>query len=235
MKPVRIEPLGDRALLVVFGERIVLDLNLRVHACVDVLRAAKLAGVDDIAPAFASLCVRYNPLAWTQANDDRSAFTRLADRIVTLLLPLETDAVTVPSEAIEIPVCYEADFAPDLDAVAAQAKLSAGEVIARHCDGDYRVAMLGFAPGFPYLLGLDPRLHTPRRNEPRLRVPAGAVAIGGAQTGIYPRESPGGWNIIGRTPLALFDVARTPPSLLAPAQRVRFRAIDADQFKALSA
>jgi KipI family sensor histidine kinase inhibitor len=128
---------------------------------------------------------------------------------------------------VEIPVCYGGDFGPDLDALASHAKLTAADVIARHTAATYTVAMLGFAPGFPYLFGLDPALEMPRRASPRTRVPAGSVAIGGAQTGIYPSELPGGWQLIGRTPLALFDAQRDPPSLLMPGDRVRFVAIDA--------
>jgi inhibitor of KinA len=136
--------------------------------------------------------------------------------------------------AIDIPVCYGGECGPDLDGLALHAKLPAAEVIARHCAAEYRVAMLGFAPGFAYLLGLDSTLHAPRHAVPRVRVPAGSVAIGGAQTGVYPRELPGGWRIIGRTPLVLFDASRDPPAVLGPGQRVRFRAIDADEFARLA-
>ncbi|WIG55610.1 MAG: Allophanate hydrolase 2 subunit 1 [Rhodanobacteraceae bacterium] len=132
-----------------------------------------------------------------------------------------------------IPVCYGGDCGPDIDAIAEHAGLVRDEVIARHAAAEYTVAMLGFAPGFPYLLGLDAALHVPRRATPRTRVPAGSVAIGGAQTGIYPCELPGGWHLIGRTPLALFDPRRDPPCLLAPGDRVRFRAIDAGEFARL--
>ena len=131
-------------------------------------------------------------------------------------------------------MCYGGEYGPDLEAVAVHAGLSPDAVVARHAAGDYSVAMLGFAPGFPYLLGLDPALHAPRRTDPRTRVPAGSVAIGGAQTGIYPRELPGGWNLIGRTPLPLFDPRREPPALLAAGDRVRFRAIDVDGFARLA-
>ena len=159
---------------------------------------------------------------------------RLASRISGIVdnLPASPDAHD--AAVIDIPVCYGGEFGPDLDNVAANAKLSADAAIALHCAAAYRVAMLGFAPGFPYLLGLDPALHTPRRANPRTRVPAGAVAIGGAQTGIYPRELPGGWQIIGRTPLALFDAARNPAALLAPGQSVRFSPIGAGEFAALA-
>jgi KipI family sensor histidine kinase inhibitor len=143
-------------------------------------------------------------------------------------------AARADGNVVDVPVCYERAFAPDLHDVAAASGLDAATVVARHCSTTYRVAMLGFAPGFPYLFGLDPALHTPRRASPRTRVPAGSVAIGGAQTGIYPRELPGGWNLIGRTPLRLFAAERDPPALFAPGQHVRFRAIDAREFATLS-
>jgi KipI family sensor histidine kinase inhibitor len=135
---------------------------------------------------------------------------------------------------VEIPVCYGGECGPDIAAVAEHAGLLRDAVIARHTAAEYTVAMLGFAPGFPYLLGLDPSLQMPRRATPRTRVPAGSVAIGGAQTGIYPRELPGGWHLIGRTPLVLFDPQRELPCLLAPGDRVRFHAIEADEFGRLA-
>ncbi|HEY6894280.1 MAG TPA: 5-oxoprolinase subunit PxpB, partial [Rhodanobacteraceae bacterium] len=145
-----------------------------------------------------------------------------------LAAPPETGRA--PQRLVEIPVRYGGEYGPDLDALAHYAKLDAAEVIAKHTAATYTVAMLGFAPGFPYLFGLDDALQMPRRATPRTRVPAGSVAIGGAQTGIYPTELPGGWQLIGRTPLALFDAARDPPSLLMPGDRVRFVAIGADAF-----
>lgn len=235
MKPLRIEPLGDCALLVVLGDRIDAELNDQVHAGAEVLRQAGINAVHDIAPAFASICVQYDPAGWADVNDDRSPFVRLAERIGAILENVQPDHDTATDDPLEIPVCYAPQFAPDLEVVAARAGLSADEIVARHTAAEYRVAMLGFAPGFAYLLGLDAALHTPRRREPRLHVPAGAVAIGGEQTGIYPRESPGGWQIIGRTPLLMFDPAREPPALLAAGQRVRFRNIDADTFAGWSA
>lgn len=141
---------------------------------------------------------------------------------------------TLQQEIKTIPVCYAAAFAPDLSDVAAHAGLTVDQVISRHTAAEYTVAMLGFAPGFPYLLGLDDALQTPRRASPRTRVPAGAVGIGGAQAGIYPRELPGGWNLIGRTPVVLFDPCREPPCLLLPGDRVRFHAIDAVAFARLA-
>lgn len=230
MSNPRIEPLGDTALLIRFGTCIDAALNARALAAADSLQRAQLPGVTDIVPAYASVCVRYEPGAWTQGQ--RTPYAAIAERIDAIVATVEgTDAGAMAvEEPIVVPVCYGGAFGPDLEAVAAQARLSVDETVARHCAGDYRVAMLGFAPGFAYLLGLDATLHTPRRADPRVRVPAGSVAIGGAQTGIYPRESPGGWNLIGRTPLNLFDVEREPPALLGAGRMVRFRAIDAAEF-----
>jgi KipI family sensor histidine kinase inhibitor len=255
MSSARMEPLGDSALLVRVGDRIDEETNAAALALADTLRAACLPGVSDVAPAYASVAVRFDVAVWRAVDGQRPAHARLAQRIRELVeaLPraVEAHSTEVDGNAdaaaattrrstadcqkdrIEIPVCYGDAYGPDLDAVAAHAGLDARDVIARHVQADYRVAMLGFMPGFPYLLGLDATLHAPRRASPRTRVPAGSVAIGGAQTGIYPRELPGGWQLIGRTPLTLFDPLREQPALLRPGQRVRFRRIDADEFEAL--
>ncbi len=131
---------------------------------------------------------------------------------------------------VEIPVCYGSEYGPDLEDVAALHELTSAEVIRRHSAPPYRVQFLGFLPGFAYLSGLPPGLETPRRDTPRLSVPAGAVGIGGAQTGVYPLESPGGWQIIGRTPLILFDLNREPPALLRAGDRVRFVPISEETY-----
>lgn len=234
MTAFTLEPMGEDALLLRFGERIDAALNAQVHAAARALRDAALPGLEELVPAYASLLLRLD--AATAADADRmSAMERRVRAVLDALAGgAEAPAGAAAARAIEIPVCYGGDFGPDLEDVAAHAGLDADAVIALHAAGDYRVAMLGFAPGFPYLLGLDPRLHAPRLATPRTRVPAGAVAIGGAQTGIYPRALPGGWRIVGRTPLALFDLAREPACLLAPGDRVRFRAIDAAAFARLA-
>lgn len=220
-----IEPLGETALLLRFGEGLDPAVNARVHAAAAGLRAAQLPGLVDIAPAYATLALHYQPAAWLDANGGKPWRNfEAAVRAVLAAPPIEG---TLAPRVVEVPVCYGGDFGPDLDALASHAKLAVPDVIARHTAATYTVAMLGFAPGFPYLFGLDPALHMPRRASPRTRVPAGSVAIGGAQTGIYPSELPGGWQLIGRTPLVLFDAQRDPPGLLMPGDRVRFVAIDA--------
>ena len=227
------ESMAEDALLLRFGDSIDPRINARVHAAAARLRAAALPNVCDIAPAYASLLIRFDPAAW--AGKEESPHARLSIAIESILREVEDDGATgIGWRVIEIPVCYGGGFGPDLEEAARHAQLDAREFAARHAAGEYTVAMLGFAPGFPYLLGLDPALHVPRHATPRTRVPAGSVAIGGAQTGIYPRELPGGWQIIGRTPSILFDADREPPCLLAPGDRVRFRAIEIDEFAPLA-
>jgi KipI family sensor histidine kinase inhibitor len=234
MSTAQIEPLGNSALLIRFGNRIATAMNARALAVTAALLQANLPGVHDVAPAYASVCVQYDPMIWADPTHVQLPFARIALRISGLVDNAALAHTPAMRTTIEIPVCYGGDFGPDLDGLAQHARLAVREVAARHCASDYRVAMLGFAPGFPYLLGLDPTLHAPRRTTPRTHVAAGSVAIGGAQTGIYPRESPGGWLLIGRTPLTLFDPARESPALLAPGQRVRFRAIAAGEFAVLA-
>jgi KipI family sensor histidine kinase inhibitor len=236
MTTPRIEPLGDAGLLVRLGERIHAATNDAAHALAERLRAAALPGVVDIVPAYASVALRYDIAIAHRAGDQALPHEHLLDavrRIVAMPTPAPAASPADDGDCLDIPVCYGGEFGADLEAVAAHCGLTPAEVAARHATPVYRVAMLGFMPGFAYLLGLDDALHAPRRATPRTRVPAGSVAIGGAQTGVYPRELPGGWNLIGRTPLALFDARREPAALLRAGQRVRFRAIDAREFVGL--
>jgi KipI family sensor histidine kinase inhibitor len=225
-----IEPLGERVLLLQLGAAIDPALNARVHALVAALRAAALAGVDDIVPAFSSLALHYDPSAW---QGPPAPWRRFAAAVADVLQHATADLPSTAS-CIELPVRYGGVHGPDLDAVARHARLSPEEVVRRHAAPTYRVAMIGFAPGFPYLLGLDPALATPRLHTPRMRVPAGSVAIGGAQAGIYPSALPGGWQLIGCTPLRLFDPAREPACLLAAGDGVRFRPVDSQAFEQAS-
>ena len=229
-----IEPLGEDALLLRLGDRLDPSTNAQVHACAAALEATRPPWVRDIVPAFATLAVFVDAVVMPDADDPLAAAR--AWIASTLSSPLRRESGDHrPSEVgprrrgddetpIEVPVRFGGDAGPDLAHVAAAAGLSEAETVARFCAPLYQVAMLGFAPGFPYLLGLDPALAMPRLETPRTRVPAGSVAIGGAQAGIYPREGPGGWRLLGRTPLGLFDPARAPPALLVPGGRVRFLA-----------
>lgn len=216
------EALADDAWLLRFSPAH--DANARAHALAARLRADAPAWLRDLVPAWDSLGVCFDPAA--VSPDDVRAW----------LLAHRDDApaaATVATRIVEIPVRYGGAHGIDLEEAADELGLSPERLIERHAASLYTVAMIGFAPGFPYLAGLDPALALPRLPTPRSRVPAGSVGIGGAQTGIYPRESPGGWRLLGRTPLRLFDPARASPSLLAPGDRVRFVAIDEARFEAL--
>jgi KipI family sensor histidine kinase inhibitor len=194
------------------------------------LEAAAIPGVIELAPAYTTIGVFFNP-ARSSPFDELKATIEHA-----LQSSLEPARPRAGGETvIEVPVCFEKEFAPDLGEVAQHAGLSSDDVIRHYLDATYRVACIGFTPGFPYLSGLPPELATPRRAAPRKEIPASAVAIGGTQTGIYPRKSPGGWNIIGRTPLHLFDVERESPALFHAGDQVRFRKISRDEFEQFSA
>jgi len=223
------EPLGETTLLLRFGTRLDAAVNARVHHAAALLRVAALRGLSDIVPAYASLALHYDPGAWSRPSG--AAWRQFADAVGAVL---EAPAVAQPAPArtVTVPVCYGGAHGPDIDIVARHCGLSVQAVADRHAAGAYTVAMLGFAPGFPYLLGLDPALAVPRRSDPRLRVAAGSVAIGGVQTGIYPTGLPGGWHLIGRTPLRLFEVDGDPPCPLAAGDQVRFRPITAREFEA---
>ena len=215
--PYTIETLGEDALLLRFGDAIDAGVNARVHALSQRIERVRPSWLRDLVPAYASLALFV----------DADAFDCTLDPLAEAGHWLQQQAFAgddadIVGRSVEIPVRYGGEHGPDLAALAAHAGLGEDDVIARHCAVEYRVAMLGFSPGFPYLLGLDPRLAMPRLDTPRTRIPAGSVGIGGAQTGIYPQTGPGGWRIIGRTTLVLFDPLQDPPTLLAPGDRVRF-------------
>jgi inhibitor of KinA len=174
-----------------------------------------------VVPAFTSITVHFCL--------SRMSFQQAA-RIIEQALSRTEDLPAGPPAVIEIPVCFDELFAPDLADVAGRHQLECDEVIRRFCDAEYSVRMIGFSPGFPYLSGLPMELATPRRNSPRLKVPRGSVAIGGTQAGIYSQETPGGWNIIGRTPISLFSAELTRPCLLTAGDQVRFVPISVEEF-----
>jgi KipI family sensor histidine kinase inhibitor len=220
------EPLADDALLVRFGESIDAAHNARALDASKLLREQNPSWLCDAVPAYASLAVFFD----CDRIDDADPHAFVATQLRATLRNLETGSAPT-ARIIDIPVCYEPAMAPDLVEAASELGITADELVQRHSSASYTVAMIGFAPGFPYLLGLPDSLALPRLATPRTRVPAGSVAIGGRQTGIYPRESPGGWRLIGCTPLVLFDVARASPALLMPGDQVRFQRIDAAAFE----
>lgn len=217
----RVEALGEDALLLRLGDAIDADTNARVLALAARLAERRPPWLREIVPAYASLAlfVDLDAMADDRAPLDTAAAWALAQDEAPAPAG---DIAPAPARVVDIPVRFGGDDGPDLADAAAHAGLAEADFLARFRAAEYRVAMIGFAPGFPYLLGLDPALALPRLATPRTRVPAGSVAIGGAQAGIYPAEGPGGWRLLGRTPVVLFDPRRDPPSLLRPGDRVRF-------------
>ena len=224
----RIEALGDRALQVSLDAASVEEANRQVHALFAFIDARRPPWIEDLVPAYTSLAVILDPDATYP-----SGLLGHAREWIEAALDTAATGTAGPARIIDIPVCYGGSFGPDLADWARHGGFTPEEGIARHTGGDYRVAMLGFAPGFPYLMGLDPALAMPRLATPRARIPAGSVGIGGGQTGVYPAAGPGGWRLLGRTPLRLFDPGASPPALLAPGDRVRFVAIDRAHYDAL--
>jgi KipI family sensor histidine kinase inhibitor len=230
MRRPEFEPLGDQALLLRWGDQADIAVNRQVHALAARLRAAAFPWLIDCVPAYASLAVFFDGSALP--GNDPAAMVR--DLLLGIVEQPESTIEHAESRLVEIDVCYSGEFGPDLDDVAGHCRMTAQQVVEKHSQAEYLVAMLGFSPGFPYLLGLDPALASPRLGTPRTRVPAGSVGIGGSQTGIYPDDGPGGWRLIGRTPRKLFDARQDPPTLLSPGDRVRFAPIDAAHYRMLS-
>lgn len=224
-------PLGDTAVLVRFGSTVDPAVHRRALALAEYLTRHPFPGCVEAVPAYASVTVYYDPCAVPVSAAAPTPYDAVRTRLSALL-----DAVGEGTEAatrtVEIPVCYGGEHGPDLEAVAAACGLAPEEVVALHTGTTYRVYLIGFAPGFPYLGTVPEPIRVPRRGTPRASVPAGSVGIAGAQTGIYPMETPGGWQIIGRTPIRLFQPDRDPPCLLRVGDRVRFRPISAEAFAA---
>lgn len=212
---------GDCALLVEYGEGIDISINRRVRAMTAVLGERRLEGVKAIVPAYCSLAVIYDPCL--------VALHTLMEEIECLEAARLSSPPSPPS-IVEIPVCYGCDLGPDLRFVAEHTRLNEEKVVALHSSADYPIYMIGFTPGFCYLGDMDPRLTTPRRKTPRTAVPDGSVGIAESQTGMYPIESPGGWQIIGRTPLRLFAPERENPFLYRAGDIIRFRPVGRDEF-----
>jgi inhibitor of KinA len=217
----RIRISGDRAMLVEYGETIDPAVNEKVRAMTTLLKTSLPEGVSAVIPAYRNLSLIYDPLVTSP------------EKLLSLLLELEArlHEVKIPAARIvEIPVLYGGEFGPDIEIVAQHNGLTVEEVIAIHAGTDYPIYMIGFTPGFCYLGGLDKRIHTPRRKTPRTLLPGGSVGIAEAQTGMYPVDSPGGWQIIGRTPLKLFAPERANPFLYEAGDRIRFVPVTGEEY-----
>jgi inhibitor of KinA len=223
--PPLIAPAGDSGFYVRFDEEISEALLGRVLGALAAIESAPPPGLIDVMPGYACVLVIFDPVRVDRERVRAAIVRALAEaRVVD----------EFADRTLEIPVFYHPSVAPDLLDLAAEKGMAVGELVARHTAPEYRCHMLGFRPGFPFLGGLDPRLAAPRLPTPRLSVPAGAVGIGGRQAGVYPGPGPGGWRIIGRTPLQLFDPGRPEPFLVRPGDRVRFVSIDETRFRALA-
>lgn len=222
---LRFQPASDQSLLIYFGEKIALKANEQVRRLLHLLEAEPIAGVRNLHPAYCSLLVKFDPLKWQHEKLEKALrkYLGLLDK-VKLPQPRE----------VEIPVCYGGEYGPDLDEVAALHKITPEQVIELHSFGTYLVYFLGFVPGFAYLGELPSELVTPRLATPRKKVPGGSVGIAGNQTGVYPFETPGGWRLLGRTPLEMFRTDRDGLSLLSIGDRVRFAPISRERFAELS-
>ena len=213
---------GDSCLVMEFGDEISPELNQMVRRVSVSLAEAEIQGVTELVPTYRSLYIEYDPLQ-INLEELKRRLVEIEGSLGRIDLP--------PPRTVEIPTLYGGEQGPDLASVAEYHGISEREVVEIHKSGDYLVYMLGFTPGFAYLGGLSERISTPRLETPRLRVPAGTVAIAGRQTGVYPVESPGGWRLLGRTPIRLFDPHKDPPSALQPYDHVRFMEIDEEEYE----
>jgi KipI family sensor histidine kinase inhibitor len=212
-------------LLVEFGDAISLGLNRKVVALNEAIVKDDVLGVEELVPTYRSLLIRYDPL--------KTSYEKLVFRIREVEEKMMESSAEVAGRKISVPVVYGGEYGPDLSHVAELHKLTEEQVVRLHSESEYRVYMIGFVAGFPYLGKVPTEIATPRLETPRLKVPAGSVGIAEKQTGIYPCEAPGGWQIIGRTPLELFDSLRQPPALLEPGDVVRFEPITKERFETI--
>jgi len=217
---------GDCALNVEFSQTINSDTSLKVRLAAQRLKDDPIKGITEIIPTFCTLTICYNPLS--------ISYDELSNRVQAKLRDVGRINLTL-RRIISIPVCYEQPYAPDLQTVANYAGLSCEQVVELHSNCDYYIDMLGFLPGFAYLGGLNPRIHIPRLDTPRINIEPGSVAIGGSQTGVYPLASPGGWHIIGRTPVKLYDPTRAKPVPYSAGEYIRFVPITPEEYTAIEA
>jgi KipI family sensor histidine kinase inhibitor len=213
---------GDRGLLLEFGDEISAEVNEKVRRMTLAIQAESIEGMIETVPTYRSLLVLYNPLI-LPADELKKRLIRLEEELKQTSFP--------DPKLTKIPILYGGAYGPDLEGVATHLQISPEEVVRLHCSKPYFIYMIGFMPGFPYMGELPDTLITPRLKTPRLSVPAGSVAIAQKQTGIYPMESPGGWQIIGRTPIKLFDPEKDPPALLQMGDLVQFYPITEKEFK----
>lgn len=215
-------PLGDKAIQILFKTPISETLNKHIQHIAKAIRTTDIVGIVEVVPAFQTITIYYDPMM--------IRFNVLEEKLHVICSTTYDEGTALKKEVVTIPVCYGDRFGEDLIHVAKHNQLTEHEVISLHCSKEYLVYMIGFLPGFPYLKGLSEKLYTPRLAEPRLKVPIGAVGIGGDQTGVYPIESPGGWNLIGQTPLTMFNPAAPDPFLVKAGDFIRFVPISETEY-----
>lgn len=221
MKPT-ISPVGDRAISIDFGQVIDPKINRHIRQTIERIKELQLEGIIELVPTYCALLVEYDAMLYSYSD--------ICNIIEPTLEAGMTDTTNELVTVVEVPTVYGGDFGPDLSFVATHNHLSEDEVVSIHSGTDYLVYMLGFIPGFTYLGGMDPRIATPRLSSPRTLIPAGSVGIAGEQTGTYPSDSPGGWQIIGRTPVTMYDMSKAQAALLNAGDYVRYVPIDESEF-----
>jgi KipI family sensor histidine kinase inhibitor len=212
---------GDSALNMEFGNEISEEINKKIRAVAALIEAEKISGINEVVPTYRSLMIHYNPLI--------IGYEELAGILKVMEENISSIEISSP-EVIEIPVLYGGQYGPDIENVAVHNNLTVEEVIDIHTSAEYLIYMLGFTPGFPYLGGMDKRIAAPRLQSPRTKIPAGSVGIAGEQTGIYPVQSPGGWQLIGSTPIDIFNPERENPILLKSGNYIVFKGIDEEEY-----
>jgi inhibitor of KinA len=228
-------PLGDHAIIIELGEEINIDIQQKIQLITSYLDDHPLEWMVEYIPAFTTITIFYAPIKITQLTQGRILPYDFVCKQIDKILSSLTSGKKIESRKIEIPVCYGGELGPDLETVARINKLTPEEVIQIHTSSDYLVFMIGFAPGFPYLGGMSEKIAAPRRESPRLTIPERSVGIAGKQTGIYPIETPGGWQLIGRTPLQLFRPEENPPTLLRAGDQIKFESISYKEYAELEA
>ncbi|MDQ0204673.1 5-oxoprolinase subunit PxpB [Pectinatus haikarae] len=229
-----IRPLGETGLIVTFGDQISPQIHKKVKNLADYIEKHSFSGFYEYVISYTSVAVFYNPFIIKNENaaKDKTAY-KIVSEIIESYITAASRLPQPQPHTVEIPVCYGGDYGPDISFVADHNKLAVDEVIEIHSQNTYLVYMIGFCPGFPYLGGMDERIATPRRAEPRLSIPAGSIGIAGKQTGGYPISTPGGWQLIGRTPIDLFRPDSLTPSLLHSGDMVKFISISPEKYQQL--
>jgi len=226
-------PLGDAAVLIQFADIVSEEIHQQVTAAAKAIEQAPFLGWVESIPSFTGIAVYYDAYKIIKPDGFDTVYAYVCNMLEQMIDEAAAEKGSMDKEIVEIPVCYGGEYGPDLEEVAQRNGLLPEEVIQLHSGQDYLIYAIGFAPGFPYVGGVSEKIATPRKKTPRLRIPAGSVGIAGMQTGIYPIETPGGWQIIGRTPLALFRPEAQSPTLLNSGQYIRFRPIASEEYEHL--